>query len=310
MKLNPDHQFAPNEANVKSILELYGLALKQLTPATSGIENTTLIITTSTGKFVLRIYRQHSKDLERIEQEINFVDYLNKKGIKVPAIVPNIKNENITEVEIDGVNWQTILMEFVEGSHAMAYTEPLLQDMADAQSRMHLLSTGFNDNSSESIIRELKESVFIKLIDKSRITEPRLIEFLARAESYQKTLEPKLPAGLCHLDYDRENILADKHGNIKAILDFDDLASAPFVLDLGYTLWEIWYTNGKETAKRYLTLYEQNRPLSDLEKSFLMPVILFRHYVICSADVVRGQNDESSIDKNLKLEAEMNQVNF
>lgn len=309
MKLNPNHQFNASEINVKSILELYGLNPRNFTAATSGIENTTLIVTTIEGKFVLRIYRQKNKDSVQIEQEISFVDHLRVNGIKVPSVITNLHNEKISTIEISGISWNVILMDFISGAHADTYTPELLQDMADSQSRMHLLSEKLT-SSSPSTVSELKEGVFIPLIDMTQIKYPRLIAFLERAKAYHKPLDPRLPAGLCHLDYDRENILANPEGGIVAILDFDDLAVAPFVLDLGYTLWEIWYTNGKEAANQYLAIYEQRRRLSKLEKRFLMPVILFRHYIICSADIVRGEDYESSLEKNLELETAMSGKEF
>lgn len=309
MKLNPDHQFPSTEANVKIALELYGLTLNNFTAATSGIENTTLIITAAEGRFVLRIYRQKNKDSTRIEQEISFVDHLRNNGIKVPSIITNIHKEKVSTIEIDGMSWRVILMDFISGSHTDTYTPVLLHDMADAQSRMHLLSEKLTSNEP-STITELKEGVFIQLIDMTQIKDPRLVAFLGRAKLYRKLLDSALPTGLCHLDYDRENILADPNGRITAILDFDDLAAAPFVVDLGYTLWEIWYTNGKQAADQYLALYEQQRPLNESEKSFLMPVILFRHYVICTADIVRDEDYESSLDKNLELETAMSERDF
>ena len=310
MKLDPHNHITPTHESVQQLLVPYDLELVSFVAATSGIENTTLIVDCTKSKFVLRVYRKHNKDNTRIELESRFASYLHKHEVRVPQITPNAAGEQFSLVELDDTVWQVMLMEFVPGQHADSYSEQLLQEMAAAQAKMHFLANEFDGESLLPPILEHQEGVFLKQIDFGSLINSELIEFLERAKTFHTTLDSSLPTGLCHLDYDRDNILSDKDGGIAAILDFDDLAPAPFVLDLGYTLWEIWYTNNKEAADRYLILYEQLRPLSKLEKDSLAATLLFRHYVICSAGVVKGEIDNETIKKYVRLEKEFMATRF
>ena len=61
MKLLPENQFRHSLEIVRLLGERYGITVTSYKEATSGIENTTLIVTTATGKYVFRIYRQAKK---------------------------------------------------------------------------------------------------------------------------------------------------------------------------------------------------------------------------------------------------------
>lgn len=79
-------------------------------------------------------------------------------------------------------------------------------------------------------LANLKEYYFIDQIPQEGI-DSRLRAFLQRAKEYEVSLPSELPRGLCHLDYDTGNTLVNKNV-VAAVLDFDDLALAPFVVCL------------------------------------------------------------------------------
>ncbi len=305
MKLEPDKQFKVTVDAVVAILAKYGLVLYRYSLATSGIENTTIIVETDVKKVVVRIYRLEKKPLSEIELEINFMNYLNLNGILVPRIIYNNKKSFLTKLIWDKKTWQVVVFDFVDGEQALEYNSGLIIDISHWQARMHLISEQYNyPDNSPKLNKVLYEDNFLSLIDLGTITNNRILSFLKRSKNYRVTLSEELPSGLCHLDYDKDNIICDKN-KVKSILDFDDVAVAPYVLCLGYTLWHIWRYGGKEMADLYLKKYELYRPLNALEKSFIKSVILFRHYMISDLNILNGHTSSGDAEQYIKLEHEI-----
>lgn len=303
MKLEQEKQFVPTDECLANLFKLYSLKFISHEAATSGIENTTLIVSINKAKYVARIYRQGKKSDDEIQLELNFMQHLMENGIKVPKVIKNIHGKLITVFNYSNTTWQLIVMEFVDGVHAEAYSRGLLKDMAETQANMHLLSMKYKlPHESNNKLEILRENYFIKQIDRSSIKSSELEAFLARAEKFNLKLDPHLPSGLCHLDYDKDNIIS-KNSKIEAVLDFDDLAIAPFVVCLGYTLWHVYAYNGKEMMQYYLSEYEKLRPLKIIEKQYLTKIILFRHYVVSSLKILNGHTLEREISEYLKLES-------
>lgn len=302
MKVDPEKQFVPSQKNMDELVARYGLAFKNFDAATTGIENTTIITDCDEGKLVFRIYRKHKKSDDHIEQEIQFMNFLRSHGVQVPRTLKNDEGDYLTMFFADNVLWQVIAMEFVEGIHPAAYSPALIQNMASLQARLHNISAHFSDSYQSLAVSELKEQQFIKHIAATELENTRLGDFLNRAKEYAVTLADELPRGLCHLDFDKGNILVNKNDEITSILDFDDLANMHYVVDLGYSLWSVWYINGVTAASKYLLLYEQTRELNSEERAFLHSAILFRHYVICALSVLDGEVDDEHVDKYIELE--------
>jgi Ser/Thr protein kinase RdoA (MazF antagonist) len=150
----------------------------------------------------------------------------------------------------------------------------------------------------------LKEEYFIKQINLRRLEDDRLRSFLERASNYTLSLDNALPKGLCHLDYDTDNLLA-KNSSVLAVLDFDDLAIAPFIVCLAYTLWHVYTEKSEDAAWEYLRYYETFRQISDLERGYIKPIMLFRHYVISAVKVLNNHTLESDIEKYLDIEKQL-----
>ena len=307
MKIAKDNQFIPNRQSVARILEQYGLELKAYSAAASGIENITLIADTSKGKFVVRVYRQHKKGSTEIFRELDFMEYLRTHMVKVPMIITNTEGSRLASAQFGGKTWQIIVMEFVEGRHASIYTDALLADLASTQARMHILSSTYKDAyAGPELLTRLTENYFITQIPQTLITDDALPAFLDRAKAYELHLPPELPHGLCHLDYDSNNVLV-KDNTIAAVLDFDDLALAPFVVCLSYTLWHVYTHAGESAAQTYLRHYAAHRKLSDLELQYLAPTMLFRHYVLSAIAILSGRTSPEKIAAFIRHEAALGQ---
>lgn len=305
MKIDSDNQFVFDKDTLKELAKLYNLELRDYSVAATGIENTTIIADCAEGKFVFRIYRKLKKTNEHIHQEINFTEFLHSRGIQVPRIITNNKNELLTMFTDDDSTWQIIVMDFIEGFHPAKYTAVLINTMASLQARIHTVAKEYASPYVGFVLKELRERQFIKHIASDDLKDNELIQFIDRAKNIHVELTDDLPRELCHLDFDEGNILVNKNDEITAILDFDDLALAPYIVDLGYSMWSVWYNSGVESARNYLESYQNTRQLSDEEKDILQSVILFRHYLVCAMLVLEGETEIKDIEKYLRLEKEI-----
>lgn len=306
MKIDKKRQFKVSSDRIATILSNYNLELLSCKEASSGIENTTIITKTSSGKFVVRIYRQAKKSIDSIKLEIDFLQYLGKNSVLVPSIIKNNNGEYLTEVEADGFIWQIIVMDFADGVHVAEYSAQLAKHLAKTQASMHILSDSYYQNITYKVeeLYCLREELFVKRIDQSKLNNAQLVDFLERAKNYTVSLDRDLPSGLCHLDYDTDNIIV-KNNSLVAVLDFDDLAVAPYVVCLAYTLWHVRKYSGQQMATLYISEYEKYRPLSNEEKIAIKPIMLFRHYVISGIKILNGHISDQEIYDYLSLETEL-----
>jgi Ser/Thr protein kinase RdoA (MazF antagonist) len=166
---------------------------------------------------------------------------------------------------------------------------------------MHDLAKNYPDDNGLEKIKLLRESYFIALISKRDQLSEKCRQFIDRAEAFYVELDDYLPAGLCHLDFDNGNVLTD-NDRITAVLDFDDLKMAPYVMCLAYTLWDVSFDAGLRGVMAYLQSYTAIRELSELEIKFIPKLILFRHYVIGCKDIADDQMNDEMLTHYLDLE--------
>lgn len=308
MQLHPNDQFIPSQENVSLLLAQYGLQLINSWPADSGIENCTIIAQTTSARYVLRIYRQHKKGDTDIKQELDFVTYLHQYNIPVAPPLPNASGELISRIEQDGRTWQVILMPHMQGEHAQHYSKKLLKNLAALQASMHDLAAQYQKTSTRPDKQpKLQSTPPLRIAYNRSALSSDQQGFIERAKNYVVHFEESIPQGLCHLDYDNDNVLSES-GNITAILDFDELSIAPYVMCLAHTLWDIAFELGDSGVAEYLDEYEKHRPLSTKERDLIRPLMLARHYAVGCIDIASGQMDKPSLLQYLKLESELLQA--
>jgi Ser/Thr protein kinase RdoA (MazF antagonist) len=280
-KLDAVNQVIVSHDIIAKMLLQYGINDFHFEIISGGIENTSLLITNHNKQYVLRIYRRYNKSDSRIAVELQFQDVLREHGLPIPHILTNSIGSKLTKVTIDGFDWQVILMEYMGKTDFKHYTSELINDMATIQATMHLLGIAFAKNQAthEHTLSELKETIAQQ--SKEEISDIKIRTFLDRGKKYIVALDPNLPYGYNHLDFDTYGNILVKNDRVTAILDFDDLSYSPSVVCLGYTLWEILFeTNDTNKLEEYLKVYEEIRPLNEHERSLLPQIMLFRNYAI------------------------------
>ncbi len=281
-KLEQDKQIVATQETIAEILKAYSISDFTFKHINEGIVNTSLVIESTGKKYVLRIYVQEGKSNEDIAFELQFQDYLRAQGIPIPIVHSNTEGSELTVTQIGDKQWQTILMDFVEGSSVTENpSRELISELATLQAKMHLLGIQFVEtaNRPKVLWKDLHDShaVRIKSVPENR---KDILDFVERVKAYSSPLDVKLPYGYNHLDIDFDGNVLTKDNHVSGIIDFEDLEYSPPVACLGFSLWNILDDEGVESMFYYLNEYEKIRPLASAERDVLPHVLFFRNYAI------------------------------
>lgn len=309
MKMHSENQIDITDNTVALILKSYGISNFSFKPINQGIENTSLFVESEDKKYVLRIYRQKRKINEDISFEIQFQDYLKERGIPIPLIYPDLKGEELFIFNMEGKDWQIILMQFIEGESVnLNPTEELIIEIAHIQARMHLLGIEFAEKIDipKYPIDNLNGSIANK-IENLPMQNEEVVNFVERVKSFKYELNKDLPYGYNHMDLDFDGNVIIKDSKVAGIIDFDDLRYSPLVMCLGFSLWNVLDDSGIKAFKLYLKEYESIRPLNNLEKKALSRVIFFRNYQIGIIRLLLWEKDTpiENITKIIQLEKDI-----
>jgi Ser/Thr protein kinase RdoA (MazF antagonist) len=240
------------------ILDQYRISARNIKQIEIGNENHTFIALCDDDQYVLRIYRQSRKAYDAIRREVDFMQYLADHHMPVPRVLENSQGKFVSEATIGSFDWQGILMQFMPGEHLRTTTPAILSEMAKFQAKLHLLGRTYLEASLE---RE----------DALRHTASKPIQRLPFAIIHrtQVIMRHLLPYGFCHYDFTINNLLTnDEH--IVAILDFDDMSTAPLANCLAIALTRMpSAARNRETIRQYIADYETIRPLSRFEMHYL-----------------------------------------
>ena len=313
-KLEPHNQINSAHDSIARILNEYAISDFTFKPINEGISNTSFVVEDQKNKYVLRVYAQDSKTSDEIIFEIDFQDYLREHGIPIPLIYKNTLGEELSIVEIDGKQWQCILMQFVEGKSVTVHpSSELISELAQLQAKIHILGVEFakTKDKTTKVLSDLQDSIAEKLTD-IPVKTKEVLDFIERAKKYRYHLDENLPYGYNHLDIDFDGNVLVKDHKVSAIVDFDDLKYSPAVVCLGYSLWNILDDEGVNSMKYYLSEYRKIRPLNSLEMEALPHVIFFRNYVIGLIRLMLWEEDTpiEDIESLIKLEKEIPSLNL
>jgi len=301
-KIHDDKQLIVTKERIGLILHSYNIDNFSSEVIEQGLENTSLRIVTGDKKYVLRIHRQGKKIDEHLSFELAFQDYLRKNSIPIPHVHPNAEGKEFTVIELDGLRWLIILMDFAEGESVTEhYTSELIDDLASIQARMHLLGIEYaKEHPGEKVWAELTE-MFSRRIKDTSIYDKELAEFIERARAFRYMFDPELPHGWNHLDLDLIGNVLVKDNKVSAIIDFDDLDYSPCIVCFGYSLWAVLFADGEKMMQQYLREYTKVRPLSKKELDALPHIMLFRNYGIGMIELVLWKRLEN-MEKFMELE--------
>ena len=214
-----------------------------------GLENTSIFILVNKQKYIIRIYNRlqfnkHERTENTISWELDFMEYMYKKGIPVPEIIYSLNGERLTTVKVDKYSYFVVLNKYVEGRHIKKMTDSHLKEIIQTQALMHIYAKDFKikietrrnsefgfekmvlKNADKKIKEDKKyEQLFLKL---KNIIEELLPNLLKLTENSKKIV--------IHDDLHEGNLKFEKD-KISGIFDFDDATIGTTGADLAKTIF-------------------------------------------------------------------------
>jgi homoserine kinase len=261
-------------------------------PFGRGTVQTTLLLQTTRGKFVLKYYENRTPKSVRFESRLT--KYLSDQNFPCPAPLRNRHGQFVGQY--NGKPY--IFFEYMEGQHVQEPGAEQKRQLIERVAELHILTANY-----EAEYKQYRCNYSIKLCQQlarneaERIgtTESRKkLEWLER-ELQQIRLPESLPKGICHCDFDFSNVLF-KDEKFSALLDFDDANYTYQLFDL-VALIDSWAWSHEqefnfEEARTILGEYSQHRSLSRIEKEHLYDVLKLIILIDCVWFFERGNVDD------------------
>lgn len=196
----------------------------------TGVENENYLVTSDTGKYVLRCYSiEHSNRGKRskadIEIELNFMKQTRQANIPTPTITENNEQDTITVIDIDGQERYIVLLEFMDGELLVHHSDTVVQEVGTIVNKSFDISLSLHEPdhiiSNDIITRSIQryEAIRVTIHDIPNEVQNLYQQVVAEHVNIKTR---KLSSGLIHGDIKLENLLFDTNNHITAVLDFDD----------------------------------------------------------------------------------------
>ncbi len=287
------------KSDIVSILSNYALGEhRQAAPCTAGNVQTTMLLTTTEGKFVLRYYdiRSHAEVLF----EANILTYLHKRGYPAPAPMRNSRGRLVGRHR----GRPYMILEFLQGRHIAKPSRAQLNEIVRAAATLHNVSRGYRPSHQRT--RKGRDRIYCwnAALERARRFTPQAkakarLRWL-RGELAALKFPGSLPKGICHSDYHYSNFLFIG-GRLSGVVDFDDACRTYPIYDIANLLdyWAQPYAGKRDLARArdLLKEYQRHRPLSAVEKRHLYDALKLQILIDSVWCFGRG-GDDSFIEKD------------
>lgn len=263
-----------SSSDIKSILQNYAVGnLQSFRLLKGGVENLNVVITTTKGKYVLRLHREaHSfRTKNYVIFELDLIDFLRRRGFPIPQVIRMTDGERIFDFKAT----HGVLFSFEEGKHILRKDLWQVKEIGKVLGRLHKFTRNLSINHApyRKIITKEKIQKYVKenlhYLEKQLPRTAKEISYLAKSK--ELGVPSELPSGCVHVDLHDENVLFGGK-KISAVLDWDDSFHGPFILDVGSAM-RLWCAGRKKIDyKRVRCLiqsYETERKLQESEKKAL-----------------------------------------
>jgi Ser/Thr protein kinase RdoA (MazF antagonist) len=253
-----------------------------------GNENENYLVKTTRRSFVVKKLRGHSA--ANTELEAIYRERLADNGMPVNRYILFSGDSHV--VTINGDNY--VATDFNEGS--MAIRPKAVAEVGKLLAKIHSLDvTGLP--SRQSWYRKSYISDSLNIID-DRYTEARR-EFAARFKNVPDFWNSGLPKGIIHGDLHCDNIIVSDKYKIVSIIDWEEAAIEPLLLDIAHTAQQMSFVNGVCDAGLFVAFmdeYQSVRPLQTQEKKLFEPALRYTMLVLSVWAYVKASQGQMNGD--------------
>jgi homoserine kinase type II len=252
-----------------TLLELKGIA--------SGITNTNYFVTTTSGRYVLTLFEEHTAD--ELPYFLDLMTHLAERGVPCPH--PVKRNDGVQLDELNGK--PAALVSCLAGRDIETPNEIHCAEVGRVLANMHLAGESFCGNSHDtrdSVWRQATADKVFGLLGAD--DQSMLSQVMQRQASLNLS---SLPQGVIHADLFRDNVLFDGE-KIGGLIDFYYACRGAFLYDLAIAVND-WCVNSdgsldKPRVMAMLKAYHAVRALTHQEKAVwtdMLPIAALRFWL-------------------------------
>lgn len=236
-----------------------------------GYEDFNAIITTSTGKYFMKIFR-NSRDDKEVKEVIERAYIANKSGVKSPKVLKNASENIVTNINYNDSNFRLSVMEYIDGNNFFELdreaTMTELLEIAD-------LASGFGniDYKPNFIYDTWAISSFIEEFDKKRqyVSQDYLKYIQPIYDEFKAFDYSQLPKSFTHGDIIVTNLMKDKEDRFW-VIDFSVSNYTARLNEIAVSTsdFAVIQGNKQESEKRVKTMFERwakNVGATDFERN-------------------------------------------
>ena len=252
-----------------TLLELKGIA--------SGITNTNYFVTTTTGRYVLTLFEEHSA--EELPYFLNLMTHLAERGVPCPH--PVKRNDGLQLDELNGK--PAALVSCLAGRDIKTPDEIHCAEVGRVLANMHVAGKSFTDTGHDTRDTQWRLATAEKVIGLLSADDQAILNSTMQRQADLNMVA--LPQGVIHADLFRDNVLFD--GNkIGGLIDFYYACRGAFLYDLAIAVND-WCVNAdgaldKPRVMAMLHAYHAVRPLTEQEKAVwtdMLPIAALRFWL-------------------------------
>ena len=239
--------------SIGDLVELKGIA--------SGISNTNYFVTTTTGKYVLTLFEEHSAD--ELPYFLSLMTHLSERGVPCPHPVKRLDG-----LQLDELNGKpAAIVSCLNGRDITAPSVNNCKALGQVLANMHIAGSTFtlrNQDSRDLVWREATAKKVLYFLDENDR------EMLRDTMLRQAALDTfALPQGVIHADLFRDNVLFDGE-KIGGVIDFYYACRGAFLYDVAIAVND-WCVNEDGSldsvrVKVLLRSYHEVRPFVQAEQ--------------------------------------------
>ena len=236
------------------LLELQGIA--------SGITNTNYFVTTSTDRYVLTLFEEHSA--EELPYFLDLMAYLADRGVACPHPVANAEGKHLGELN----GKPAALVSCLRGRDVELTTPAHCAEVGRALAEMHIAGAQFPSLMQNPRGAEWRANTADKVISFLSAEDQAL---LTQALALDTKLQlGELPTGVIHADLFRDNVLFDGE-RLGGFIDFYYACNDAWLYDIAIAVNDWCVTpDGDVDAVREQSLlqaYREVRPFNEAERN-------------------------------------------
>ncbi|WP_163880767.1 phosphotransferase enzyme family protein [Paenibacillus favisporus] len=298
-----------NDVLVSILMDDYDILVTQCTFSGHNFHDNYVIQTNEGKAYFIRVYRNGIRNQNEILFELEFINFLKKRGLNVSFPIPRNDGLYITEITCPSGIAEFVVFSFALGNFPDP-TKEVSYLYGQFIATFQKAATGFEAKHQRTFDLDLYHIIdrpleIIRSFLSYRSDDLKYLEHLALVIRDKITKLPvhHLHKGTCHGDLHLMNVYIDN--NKFTIFDFDCCANGFLAYDLGSVRWDFAFED--ELWKAFLKGYTEVRELNKIELQAIPLLATVRSLWMIGHNLTYreiynvGECDDDFWDNNIKF---------